>query len=106
VIEPSSGCVDQITGEELDDKKVVVRPTLPTREAVVLQPNTGIDLAIVLDNIVGHPKTLREACIAHVAPERFRPMPLRAKTALFSVIASTTAQVVCTVLGACPLVPP
>jgi hypothetical protein len=70
VIERSSERVDQVNGEELDNEEVIV---CPAREAVVLQPNPGIGFAAVLDDIVGHPKMLREACVTHVAPKRFRP---------------------------------
>jgi hypothetical protein len=36
VIEPSSGCVGPVDGEELNDEHVAVCPACPTREAVVL----------------------------------------------------------------------
>jgi hypothetical protein len=83
VIEPSSERVDQVNGEELDDEEVIV---CPAHEAVVLQPNTGIGFAAVLDDVVGHPKMLREACVTHVAPKRFRPWPLGVKAMPFSII--------------------
>jgi hypothetical protein len=36
VIEPSSGCINQVYGEELDDEKVIVGPACPACEATVL----------------------------------------------------------------------
>jgi hypothetical protein len=51
VIEPSPGCVSQVNGEELDDEKVIIRPSYAACEVVVLQPNIGIGFAIVLDVI-------------------------------------------------------
>jgi hypothetical protein len=36
VIEPGSGHAGQVNGQELDDKKVVVRHARPAREVVVL----------------------------------------------------------------------
>jgi hypothetical protein len=36
VIEPSSGCVDQVIREELDDETIVVHPACPARKVVVL----------------------------------------------------------------------
>jgi hypothetical protein len=36
VIEPSSGRIGQVNGEELDDEKVIVRPACFACEAVVL----------------------------------------------------------------------
>jgi hypothetical protein len=89
VIEPSSGHVDQINGEELDDEEVIVRLICPACEAVVLHSNNRIDFAIKIDDVVGHPKTLREAHVAHVAPEHFSPWPLGAKAAPFSITAPT-----------------
>jgi hypothetical protein len=73
VIEPSSGHVSQVNKEELDDEKVIVRPTGLGREAVVLQPNTGISFTVVLNDVVWHSKMLREACIVHVAPKCLGP---------------------------------
>jgi hypothetical protein len=69
VIEPTSGCVGQVNGEELDDEEVIVRPI---REAIVLQPYSGIGLAIILNDVVGRMKMPREARITHIAPECFR----------------------------------
>jgi hypothetical protein len=89
VIEPSSGHVDQINGEELDDEEVIVRLICPACEAVVLHSNNRIDFAIKIDDVVGHPKTLREAHVAHVAPEHFSPWPLGAKATPFSITAPT-----------------
>jgi hypothetical protein len=75
VIEPSSGRIDQADGEALDDKEVITRPA---HGAVVLQPDVGISLAVILDAFVGCTKMPREARIAHVAPECFRSRPLMA----------------------------
>jgi hypothetical protein len=36
VIQPGSGCVSQVDGEELNDKQIAIRPACPAREAVVL----------------------------------------------------------------------
>jgi hypothetical protein len=71
VIVPSSGRLSHVDGEELDDEEVIVCPTCPAHEAVVLQPYAGIGLAIILDDVVGVTKTPREARIAYVAPELF-----------------------------------
>jgi hypothetical protein len=71
VTEPSSGRVSQVDGEELDDERVIIRPTRPTCEMVVLQPDVGIGLAVIPDDVVGHVEMPREARITYVAPERF-----------------------------------
>jgi hypothetical protein len=65
--------VGQVNGEELDDEKVIVCPACPAREVVVLQPNIGIGFTVILDDVVGHSKMLREACVAHIAPKHHGP---------------------------------
>jgi hypothetical protein len=87
VIESISGHVGQVDGEELDDEELIVRPACPARYVVVLQPDTGIGLAVILDDVVGHMETPREAHIVHVAPECFRSKPLRATTVPFPMAA-------------------
>jgi hypothetical protein len=73
VIKRSSRHVDQVNGEELDDKEVIVCPTRSARDVVVHQPITEIGFAVILDDVVGRTKTLSPARIVHVAPESFRP---------------------------------
>jgi hypothetical protein len=106
VIEPSFGRAGQVNREELDDGKVVICPAYPTREMVVLQPNAGIDFAIILDDVIGRSKTLRETRVAHVAPERPGPCPLGAKTTMFSIAEPTAMRDVCVLLNVCPSPPP
>jgi hypothetical protein len=105
VIKPSFGHVSQVSGEELDDENRIVRPACPTREAVVLQPNTGIGFTIIIDDVVRRSKTLREAHVAHVSPQRLGTQPIRAKVVPFSITTPTAMWVVCTVLRACPSSP-
>jgi hypothetical protein len=106
VVEPSFGHVSRVNGEKLDDEEFVVPPAHPAPEAVVLQPNAGIAFAIIFDNVVGRPKTLREAHVMHIAPKCFRPWHLGAKAVPFSITVLATTQVVCTMLSACPFTPP
>jgi hypothetical protein len=98
VIEPSFGRVSQVDGEELDDEEVIVCPTRPVHEAVVLQPDVEIGLAIILDNVVGHTEMPSEAHIAHIAPEHFRSWPLRAKA-----MPDVVPTVGCTIVVLCRL---
>jgi hypothetical protein len=72
LIEPNSKRVGQVDGEELDDEGVIIHPIRPAREAVVLQEDDAIGLAIILDDVVGPTEMPREAYITHVAPECFR----------------------------------
>jgi hypothetical protein len=73
---------------------------------VVLQPNAGIDFAIILDDVIGHSKTLRETHVAHVALERLGPCPLGDKATLFSIAEPTAMRDVCVLLNVCPFPPP
>jgi hypothetical protein len=77
-------------GEELDDEKVIIHSTHLTREVVVLQPNTGIRLTVVFDNVIRCLEMLREACVMHVALECLGPWPLEAEAMPLSVIVSVT----------------
>jgi hypothetical protein len=52
VVKRGPGHVDQVNGEQLDDEEVIIHPTHPTSKLVVLQPNTGVGFAVILDDIV------------------------------------------------------
>jgi hypothetical protein len=69
VIEPSSGHVGQVDGEELDDEEVIVHPACHAHEAVVHQLDARIGIAIILDDVVGCTETPREAPIMQIALE-------------------------------------
>jgi hypothetical protein len=105
VMEASFGCVGQVDGEKLDDEEVIVCPTHPAREAIVLQSNAEIGLAILHVDIVGRTETPKEACIMHVVPERFRSWPLGDKAALFSIVVPAATQIAQAMLNACPFIP-
>jgi hypothetical protein len=83
-----------------------MRPTGSAREAVVLQPDAGVGLTVVLDYVVGHSKMLREASVMHVAPKCLRPWPLEAKVTPFLVVMPAMTRVACVVLSVCPFVTP
>jgi hypothetical protein len=69
VIEPSSGHVGQVDGEELDDEEVIVHPSCHAHEVVVHQLDARIGLAIILDDVVGCTEKPREAHIMQIALE-------------------------------------
>jgi hypothetical protein len=48
-------------------KKVIVCPACHTHEAIVFQPNVRIGFTVILDDVIGSSKTLREARVTHVA---------------------------------------
>jgi hypothetical protein len=106
VIEPRSGCIGQVDGEELNDKQVAICPACPACEVVVLYPDTGISFTVILDDIVGHSKTLGEAHVAHVTPKHLGPRPLRNKATSFLVVAPTAVLDARVVLDACPIIFP
>jgi hypothetical protein len=49
----------------------------------------------MLDDFIECLKTLREADITHVTPERLEPRPLGAKAVAFSIVAPINAGCVC-----------
>jgi hypothetical protein len=55
---------------------------------------------MVLDDVFGHPKSLRETHVMHVAPECFGTWPLKANAAL------AVEQIACTVFRVHPFIPP
>jgi hypothetical protein len=73
VIESGSRHVHQVNGEELNDKKVIVRPAHSTSKLVVLQPYTRISFAVVFSDVARRPKMFRQTHVVHVAPECFGP---------------------------------
>jgi hypothetical protein len=106
VIEPSPSRVSYVNGEELDDEEIILCPAYPAHEIVILQSNTGIGFAIILDDIIRCLTMLRETCVAHVAPEWLGLSPLRAKPTPFLIATPTAMWVACMMLGACPLISP
>jgi hypothetical protein len=77
-------------------KRLSSAPSALHAEAVVLQPNARIDFAVILDNIIGRSKTLRETRVTHGAPECLGPWPLGAKAAPFLIVAPTVMWVAVT----------
>jgi hypothetical protein len=89
----------------LDDEKVIVRPTCPTREAVVLQPNAGVSFAIILDNVVRHMEAPWELCVLHGASECLWPYSFRVEAASLTVIMAPVVWVPHVTLGIARLHP-
>jgi hypothetical protein len=58
-------------GEELDDEKVIVRPTRLASKAVVLQPDAGVSFIVVLDDAARCSEMVWEASVTHGISERF-----------------------------------
>jgi hypothetical protein len=79
----------------MDDDEVVVHPARPALKAVVFQPNIGICLAVVFDDVIWCLETFWEMLITHVAPECLGPWPIKAEAVPLLIITPTTAWVVC-----------
>jgi hypothetical protein len=86
MIQPGTSQVGLVNGEELDDEKVIVYPACPAREAVVLQPNTGVSFLIVLDDVVRCTEAPCEPHVLHGASKRLRPWSLRAEVASLAIV--------------------
>jgi hypothetical protein len=72
---------------------------------MVFQPNAGICLLVIFDNIIQCLKALWETCVTHVAPKRLRLWPLGAEAVPLSIVSPTATRVTLAVLGVCALVP-
>jgi hypothetical protein len=105
VVKPSPGRVGEVNGEELHDEEVIICPARPACKAIVFQPNIGIRLTGVLDDIIRCSEALREAPITRVAPERLEPQSLRAEATPLLVVAPVATRITCVMLGACALIP-
>jgi hypothetical protein len=105
VIEPSSGRVGQVNGEEQDDEEVIILPAYLAHKAIVLQPNVGIGFAVIFDDDIWHPKMFREACVVHVALELLGPWPFGSDAAPFLIVPPVVAWVAHADLGTPPSAP-
>jgi hypothetical protein len=85
----------QIDREELDDEQIIVYPSRSTCEAVILQPNPGINFAIVYGDVAWHPKMSQKMSIVHGAPECLGTRPFGAKAASHMIIAAPSTWVPC-----------
>jgi hypothetical protein len=56
MVQPGPSGFSQIYREELDDEQIIGYPSRSTREAIILQPNTGVSFAIVLVVLQGAQK--------------------------------------------------
>jgi hypothetical protein len=85
---------------------IIVHLARPTCKAIVFQPNIGICLVIVFDDIIWCLKMIWETRIMPIAPKRLGLWPLRAEAVPFPVVMPTAMPVMHTVLGLCNLIPP
>jgi hypothetical protein len=69
-----------------DDEVVIGSSYGPTCEAVVLQPDAGVDLTVVLGDVVGRLEVLRELWVPNPSPEHLRPRGLGALASVLVVV--------------------
>jgi hypothetical protein len=101
MVQSGSGEVSQIDWEELDNKGIIIRSTSPARKPVVLQPDAGVSLGIILDDVARRSETPREAGVTHGASKRLRAKPFRTEVASFTIVVASTAWFSCALLGQC-----
>jgi hypothetical protein len=89
----------------MDDGEVIVCPAYPARKAVFLQPNTGVGVAVILDDVAWHPKTFWKMRITHVAFECYWPWSFRTETMSLAVVTPSALRSLCVVLGLCIFIP-
>jgi hypothetical protein len=77
MIQSGSTKISQIDQEELDDEDVIIHATRPAHEAEILQLDTGVSFAVVLDDIAWLSKTHWETSVGHDASKCLRAKPFR-----------------------------
>jgi hypothetical protein len=92
MIQLDHGGVGHVDREELDDEEVIVWSTHSAHEAVVLQPDSRVSFAIVLDDVAWCSKMLWEMSIAHDASERLWAKPFRTEAASFMIVVGSTVR--------------
>jgi hypothetical protein len=55
MVQPGFGGFYQIDWEELDDEQIIICHSRSTREVVILQPNTGVNFAIIFGYVAWSP---------------------------------------------------
>jgi hypothetical protein len=106
VVKTGPGRVNQVDGDKLDDEEVIIRHACPACKTVVLQPNVGVDFAIIHYDVIRRLKMFWEAHVMHVAPKHFGPCPVGAEATYLSIVAAVETWVVHMVLKMHSLVPP
>jgi hypothetical protein len=95
----------QIDREELDDEQVIVCPSRSRCEVVILQPNDGVNFAVVFGDVAWCPKMSRKMSVAHSAPECLGTKPFGAKDASFTIVVAPSMWVPHTWLELCAVIP-
>jgi hypothetical protein len=75
MIQSGPGIVDQVDAEQLDDEKVIVRPTLLAGKLVVLRPDTGLVLPSYLMTLLDAQKHFGKRASCTMLLNAFSPGP-------------------------------
>jgi hypothetical protein len=86
MVQPGPSGFSQIYREELDDEQIIGYPSRSTREAIILQPNTGVSFAIVFGGVARRLKEFWKMSAAHLGTKPFGTEA----TSLVIVMAPTT----------------
>jgi hypothetical protein len=86
MVQPGFGGFYQIDWEELDDEQIIICHSRSTREVVILQPNTGVNFAIIFGYVAWRPETSRKMSVAHGTPECLGTRPFGAKAVSLMIV--------------------
>jgi bisphosphoglycerate-independent phosphoglycerate mutase (AlkP superfamily) len=86
MIQLDHGGVSHVDRKELDDEEVIIRSTHSAHEVVVLQLDTRVSFAVVLNDVAWCSKMLWETSIAHDTSERLWAKPFRTEAASFMIV--------------------
>jgi hypothetical protein len=82
-----------VEGEVLDDEQLIFSFPHPARHAVVLQPNTGVNVPRVRGEVRRQPKACRERNLLDGPSERPRPPMLMGRASVIVIAATPPATV-------------
>jgi hypothetical protein len=86
-------------------KRSPFAPPALAREAVVLQPDDGVDFAVIPDDVARRSETPREMGVMHGSSERIRARPFRTEVVSLTIIVPPMMWVSRTLLGLRIVVP-
>jgi hypothetical protein len=86
-------------------KRSPFAPPALAHEAVVLQPDDGVNFAVILDDVARRSETPREMGIMHGSSERLWARPFRTEVVSLTIIVAPMMWVSCALLGLRIVVP-
>jgi hypothetical protein len=89
----------------VDDRKIIIRSTRPTREAVILQPDTRVGFVMVLGDVTRGAKVPWEMSGAYGASKCLWTRPFKTEVVSFVIITAPMRWVPHALLGLLAVVP-